>query len=123
MNVPNDRRYTKDHEWILLEGSHARIGVTDYAQEALGDVVFVSLPQEGRLLAAGEVLGELESTKSVAEVYAPVSGVVTAVNTALGDTPELVNQDPYGSGWLVVLSEPGSMDELLEAPAYRRLIG
>ncbi len=123
MNIPGDRRYTKDHEWVLLDGSEARIGVTDYAQEALGDVVFVTLPELGRHLAAGEVLGELESTKSVAEVYAPVSGTVSGINSALTDSPELVNQDPYGAGWLVTIGEAGDIEGLLDAAAYGRLVG
>ena len=123
MNVPDDRRYTKDHEWVLVDGGEARVGVTDYAQEALGDVVFVSLPPKGRRVVAGDTLGELESTKSIAEVYAPLTGIVDDVNASLATTPQLVNQDPYDSGWLVTLAELTGVEDLLDAAAYRRLIG
>jgi glycine cleavage system H protein len=123
LNIPDDRRYTKDHEWVLADGGEARVGVTDYAQEALGDVVFVSLPAKGRRVVAGDTMGELESTKSIAEVYAPLTGIVADVNAALATTPELVNQDPYGAGWLVTLAEPAGMEHLLDAAAYRRLLG
>ncbi len=105
MHVPEDRRYTEEHEWALVEdGGKVRVGITDYAQEALGDVVFVDLPAVGRRVAAGERLAEIESTKSVAEVYAPVTGVITLVNEALATQPELVNRAPYGEGWLIVLA-------------------
>jgi glycine cleavage system H protein len=122
VHVPDDRRYTRDHEWVLLDGGEARVGITAYAQEALGDVVFVSLPEKGRRVAAGDALGELESTKSVAEVYAPLAGIVADVNTALAATPELVNQDPYGGGWLVTLAEVVGGEDLLGPAAYRLLI-
>jgi glycine cleavage system H protein len=123
VNVPDDRRYTRDHEWVVIDGGEARLGITDYAQEALGDVVFVSLPPKGRRVATGDTLGELESTKSVAEVYAPLTGIVADSNAALAATPELVNQDPYGAGWLVTLVEAEGVENLLDAAAYRLLIG
>jgi len=116
-------RYTNDHEWVRTEDGRLRIGITDYAQDALGDVVFVDLPAVGSQLAAGALLGEVESTKSVSEVYAPVAGEVVAVNTALGDAPERLNNDPYGEGWLCEMlpSDQGSVSGLLDAAAYRAL--
>lgn len=125
MNVPEDRRYTEEHEWALAEDGRVRIGITDYAQEALGDVVYVVLPKVGRRVQAGETVAEVESTKSVAEVYAPLNGTVVAVNEALGAAPELANRDPYGEGWFVLLEadEPSVLDGLLDAAAYRALIG
>ena len=125
MNVPEDRRYTEEHEWALAENGRVRIGITDYAQEALGDVVYVVLPKVGRRVQAGETVAEVESTKSVAEVYAPLNGTVVAVNEALGAAPELANRDPYGEGWFVLLEadEPSVLDGLLDAAAYRALIG
>ena len=125
MNVPEDRRYTEEHEWALAEDGRVRIGITDYAQEALGDVVYVVLPKVGRRVQAGETVAEVESTKSVAEVYAPLNGTVVAVNEALGAAPELANRDPYGEGWFVLLQadEPSVVDGLLDAAAYRALIG
>ncbi len=123
MDVPADRRYTDQHEWLLTEDGGVRVGITDYAQDALGDVVFVELPEEGREVAAGETIAEVESTKSVAEVYAPVAGTITAVNTALADTPELINASPYGDGWFVVIaaSDPDAADSLLDADGYRAI--
>jgi len=125
VNVPEDRRYTEEHEWALAEDGRVRIGITDYAQEALGDVVYVVLPKVGRRVQAGETVAEVESTKSVAEVYAPLNGTVVAVNEALGAAPELANRDPYGEGWFVLLEadEPSVLDGLLDAAAYRALIG
>jgi glycine cleavage system H protein len=125
MNVPDDLRYSIDHEWVRSENGRLRVGITDYAQDALGDVVFVDLPAVGVTVAAGGPLGEVESTKSVSEIYAPVSGTVAAVNVALADAPEQVNADPYGEGWICEI-EGASADEvgtLLDAPAYRELIG
>ncbi|MGH9108060.1 MAG: glycine cleavage system protein GcvH [Acidimicrobiales bacterium] len=124
METPDDRRYSTDHEWARAEGSRIRVGITDYAQGALGDVVFVDLPSVGTTVAAGDVLGEVESTKSVSEVYAPVAGTVAAVNDAVADAPEKLNQDPYGVGWLCELEVAGAdvLDGLLDAAAYRRLI-
>lgn len=123
MDVPEDLRYSTDHEWIRLTGSGARVGITDYAQDALGDVVFVQLPEVGAQVDAGGTLGEVESTKSVSEIYAPVAGTVTAVNGALADAPERLNADPYGEGWLCELSpsDSAAVDALLDAAGYRAL--
>jgi len=125
VNVPEDRRYTEEHEWALAEDGRVRIGITDYAQEALGDVVYVDLPKVGRRVQAGETVAEVESTKSVAEVYAPLNGAVVAVNGSLAETPELINRDPYGEGWFVVIEadDPLVLDGLLDAAAYRALLG
>jgi glycine cleavage system H protein len=125
MNVPEDRRYSNDHEWVLPAGSRVRVGITDYAQDALGDVVFVDLPSVGAVVDAGGVLGEVESTKSVSEIYAPVAGTVAAVNEALADAPERLNQDPYGEGWICELepADRGAPGSLLDAAAYRALTG
>ncbi len=121
MNVPEDRRYSRDHEWALVEDGRVRMGITDYAQDALGDVVFVQLPEVGASVTAGEPLGEVESTKSVSDVYAPVSGRVVEVNSELSDAPNRLNEDPYGAGWLVRirLSDPSEVDALLDVDAYR----
>jgi glycine cleavage system H protein len=124
MHVPDDLFYSKDHEWVRSEGTRFRVGITDYAQDALGDVVFIELPSVGQQLAAGGPLGEIESTKSVSEIYAPVAGTVVAVNSELADAPERVNEDPYGAGWICELegtSETG-VDGLLDAAGYRRLL-
>ncbi len=124
MDVRTDRRYTKEHEWALVESDNrVRVGITDYAQDALGDVVFVELPDEGREVAIGDGMAEVESTKSVADVYAPVAGTVVEVNEALQKSPELVNSDPYGDGWFVVIAatDTGVLDDLLDGDAYRRL--
>ena len=121
--IPDDLRYTAEHEWVRepgeTEGS-LRIGITDFAQDALGDIVYVQLPEVGLPITANEPVGELESTKSVSDVYAPVSGEVVARNEALDSAPELVNSDPYGAGWLfeVVPSNPSELDDLLDAAAY-----
>jgi glycine cleavage system H protein len=124
MNVPDDLRYTADHEWARLEDGKVRIGITDYAQDALGDVVFVELPAPGTKVDAGASFSEVESTKSVSDIYAPVAGVVTEVNTELGDAPQRLNEDPYGEGWICVLepADPSALDSLLDAEAYRKLI-
>ena len=124
MNVPDDRRYTRDHEWARLEDEVVRVGITDYAQDALGDVVFVQLPDVGASLAAGASLGEVESTKSVSDIYAPVAGTVTEVNSELSDAPQRLNDDPYGEGWICALepADASSVSTLLDAEAYRRLI-
>ncbi len=124
MNIPEDLRYSSDHEWVRVEGTRARIGITDYAQDALGDIVFVDVPAIGSEVEAGGQLGEVESTKSVSEMYAPLAGTVTATNDALSTAPETVNQDPYGEGWICELelapgADPGS---LLDAAAYGDLI-
>lgn len=124
MNLPEDLRYTKDHEWVRVEGSRVRIGITDYAQDALGDVVFVQVPEAGVAVAAGATISEVESTKSVSEIYAPVAGSVVEVNVDLGDSPERLNDDPYGEGWICELevSDAAQLDDLLDAEGYRSLI-
>lgn len=121
MNYPSDLKYAQSHEWARLEGeSLVRVGISDFAQDALGDVVFVEVPEVGAEVAAGEPCAEVESTKSVSDVNAPVSGVVMAVNEALEETPELVNSDPYGDGWfaLIEATDPSELDNLLAADAY-----
>ena len=125
MATPDDRRYTDQHEWALAQGSEGaatvvRVGITDHAQDALGDIVFVQLPDVGEEVATGNPIGEVESTKSVSDLFAPVAGTVTAVNAALTDAPETINADPYGEGWLVRirLSEPSEADDLMDAAAY-----
>ena len=124
MKVPEDRRYTDQHEWALAVDGRIRIGITDYAQDALGDVVFVDLPEVGKRVAGGETLAEVESTKSVAEVYAPCAGVVAAVNPDLAAHPERINADPYGEGWFVELTpdDPAALGGLLDAAGYKALI-
>jgi glycine cleavage system H protein len=125
MNVPNDLRYSAEHEWAqhLDSSSRVRVGITDYAQDALGDVVYVDLPAIGTAVAAGDSVGELESTKSVSEMYAPVTGTVVAINEALADNPQLLNEDPYGDGWLceIEISGPTEFEALLDAAAYTAL--
>ncbi|HEY1443384.1 MAG TPA: glycine cleavage system protein GcvH [Acidimicrobiales bacterium] len=120
MNIPDDLRYSSEHEWVRVEGSRARIGITDYAQDALGDIVFVDLPSVGSAVESGGQFGEVESTKSVSELYAPVSGTVAAVNDALTSNPERINQDPYGEGWIceVELASDAELEGLLDAAAY-----
>jgi glycine cleavage system H protein len=124
MNVPDDLRYTADHEWARLESGGIRIGITDYAQDALGDVVFVQLPEPGAQVVAGGSLSEVESTKSVSDVYAPVTGTVAEVNGELTDAPQRLNEDPYGDGWLCVIepSDPEAFSQLMDADSYRKLI-
>lgn len=125
MNVPEDLRYSSEHEWArrLDDGPRVRVGITDFAQDSLGDVVYVDLPAVGTAVAASESVGELESTKSVSELYAPVSGTVVAVNEALTDAPQLLNDDPYGDGWLceIEMSDPSELDSLLDAAGYTAL--
>lgn len=124
MNIPAELQYTSDHEWVRIEGNVARIGITDYAQDALGDVVYVELPAVGTTLVAGDSIGEIESTKSVSDIYAPVSGKVTDVNDALDAAPGVLNEDPYGEGWLclVDLGDDGDRTKLIDAAAYEALI-
>jgi glycine cleavage system H protein len=124
MNIPEDLRYSREHEWVLLNGRVARVGITDFAQDSLGDVVFVQLPDVGLDVIAGASVSEIESTKSVSDVYVPVTGVISAVNEALNDQPELVNQDPYGAGWMleIQVADAGALDGLLDAAAYRELV-
>ncbi|MFL6126262.1 glycine cleavage system protein GcvH [Actinophytocola sp.] len=122
--TPEDLKYTDEHEWLsITEGSTVRVGITAYAQDQLGDVVFVELPEVGAAVEAGTPLGEVESTKSVSEIFAPVSGTVVAVNNALDDTPELINSDPYGEGWIVEINavDVSALDELMDAAAYQEL--
>ncbi len=123
MNVPDNLRYTSEHEWASLEDGKVTVGLTDFAQDALGDVVFVQMPPVGGDVSRSGELGEVESTKSVSQVYAPVSGTVVEVNAALDEEPELINSDPYGDGWLCVIeaSAPAEFEELLDAAAYRSL--
>ena len=125
--IPADLRYTAEHEWVgrLEHAAPVRVGITDFAQDALGDIVFVQLPEVGTTVAVGDVVGELESTKSVSDVYAPVDGEVVAVNESLDATPELVNSDPYGGGWLyeVVPADAGAVDGLMDAAAYQETLG
>ncbi|HVB06203.1 MAG TPA: glycine cleavage system protein GcvH [Acidimicrobiales bacterium] len=123
MEIPDDLRYSTDHEWTREEGGRVRVGITDFAQEALGDVVFVELPTVGAEVAAGAALAEVESTKSVSEVYAPVAGRVVEVNSALAEHPETMNADPYGEGWVCVLegADAAALAALLDAHAYREL--
>jgi glycine cleavage system H protein len=130
MATPDDRRYTDQHEWALVQGTEGaatvvRVGITDHAQDALGDIVFVQLPEVGAEVAPGTAIGEVESTKSVSDVYSPVPGVVSAVNEALTDAPETVNSDPYGAGWLIEVTVSAGGDptaELLDAAAYEAVV-
>ncbi|KYH31927.1 glycine cleavage system protein GcvH [Neomoorella mulderi] len=124
MEFPTNLYYSKDHEWVEVEGNRARIGITDYAQESLGDIVFVELPQVGDELAAGDSFGVVESVKSASDVYAPVGGKVVAVNEALLDSPQDINADPYGKGWMIELemSDPAEVEDLMDAGAYRQLV-
>ena len=131
MATPDDRRYTDQHEWALVQGGDdgstvVRVGITDHAQDALGDIVFVQLPAVGDEVSPGNPMGEVESTKSVSDFYAPVAGTVTAVNEALTDAPETINTDPYGAGWLVEIAVSGDGDDptagLMDAAAYQSLV-
>lgn len=124
MDVPVELRYSEDHEWTLLDGRRAKVGITDFAQNALGDVVYVRLPEVGAAVNAGDVIGEVESTKSVSDIYAPVTGSVVEVNTDLDDSPEQVNEDPYGEGWicLIEMPAPGGGDGLMDAASYRAFV-
>ena len=122
--VPDDLQFTAEHEWIAASGAGTvRFGITDYAQDSLGDIVYVDMPKVGQVLTAGQPCGEVESTKSVSEIYAPVSGEVVAVNTALSDAPEAINSQPYGDGWMVEVRLAGDPGATLDAAGYRALIG
>jgi len=125
MNIPEELRYSSEHEWArrLDDGSKVRVGITDFAQDALGDVVYVDLPAVGTRVEASEAVGELESTKSVSEMYAPIGGTIVAVNEALADNPQLLNEDPYGEGWLIEIEagDISQFDALLDAEGYRAL--
>lgn len=124
MSTPEELRYTEEHEWIAVKsGDLVRVGITEYAQDQLGDVVFVDLPEVGKRVSLGDVFGEVESTKSVSELFAPLGGEIIAVNDAVADSPELINSDPYGEGWLIdiQLDDPLDIDSLLDAEAYQAL--
>jgi len=124
MNAPEDLRYSTDHEWARLEDGKVRVGITDYAQDTLGDVVFVQLPETGARVEAGGTFGEVESTKSVSDLYAPVAGTIREVNADLADAPNRLNEDPYGEGWICVIEpdDPSQLDALLDADGYRALV-
>ncbi len=123
MDVPAELRYSSDHEWVRVDGNRLTVGITDYAQDALGDVVFVELPDVGSTVTAGDGLGEVESTKSVSDLYAPVTGTVVEVNGELADAPEKLNSDPYGDGWICVVevADAAALEGLLDAAAYSAL--
>ena len=123
MNAPEDVSYSSDHEWVRIEGGLARVGLTDYAQDALGDIVFIELPSSGVEVKANEAISEVESTKSVSDIFAPVSGTIVEVNTDLEASPETLNEDPYGDGWICVIemSDPAEADQLMDAGAYLEL--
>jgi glycine cleavage system H protein len=125
MSYPENLKYTKEHEWVLVEGGNGTIGITDHAQEELGDIVFVELPKVGAAITRGQTFGSVESVKAVSDIYAPVSGEVTEINSALATTPETLNSDPHGSAWLIKikLSQPAEFNELLSAADYQKYIG
>jgi len=124
MNIPSDLRYSREHEWVRVEGDKVRIGITDFAQDNLGDVVFVQIPELGEAVAAGDKFSEVESTKSVSDIYAPVAGTVSEVNPLLETQPEVLNSDPYGDGWICVidLSDAAEVDGLLDGAGYQAFI-
>jgi glycine cleavage system H protein len=123
VNIPADLRYSSDHEWIRQDGNTVTIGITEFAQDSLGDVVFVEAPEASSVVVAGDSFTEVESTKSVSDIYAPVSGTIVAINEKLDDTPELLNSDPYGDGWLcsIEMSDPAQLEGLMDADSYRAL--
>ena len=125
MNFPEDLRYTKDHEWIRLEGDIATIGITDFAQKELGDIVYVEVETIGKSLAAETVFGTVEAVKTVSDLYLPVAGTITELNSALASSPELVNTDPYNAGWMIRMKvdNPGDVQSLMDAAAYSNLVG
>ena len=125
MEYPQELKYTSEHEWVSTEeGNRVRVGITDFAQDALGDVVYVDLPEEGTEVTAGQPFGEVESTKSVSDIYSPVTGRIVERNGLLGETPDLVNRDPYGEGWMVVVeaTDPSEVDRLMDAGGYRQMV-
>jgi len=124
MQLPEDLRYSTDHEWVRLEDGRLRLGITDYAQDALGDVVYVEIPEVGAEVDAAAKVSEVESTKSVSDIYAPVAGKIVAVNESLADAPERLNDDPYGEGWICILepNDPSAVESLMDANGYRSLI-
>jgi glycine cleavage system H protein len=121
---PEDLKYTREHEWARVEGNRATVGITDYAQDALGDIVYVDIPPPGTAVTAGQRFGEVESTKSVSDIYSPVSGTIASRNDGLDKNPEIINSDPYGRGWLVVVevSNPAELEGLMDAEAYTKLV-
>jgi glycine cleavage system H protein len=123
-SYPEDLKYTEEHEWARIEGDQAVVGITDYAQDALGDIVYVDLPRVGTTVTAGETFGEVESTKSVSDLYSPLSGIIAERNDQLDKSPEIINSDPYGQGWLVrvALSDAAEADRLMDAGAYREVV-
>ncbi len=125
MNIPKELKYTKDHEWARIEGDVATVGITDYAQGELGDIVFVELPKAGSSVSQGDSFGTIEAVKAVSDLYAPLSGEITEVNAALDEAPETVNNSPYGDGWMIKIkiSDPSEVDNLLSADDYEKLIG
>lgn len=125
MNFPSELRYTKDHEWIKLDGNVATVGITDYAQKELGDIVYVEVETIGKSLQAGAIFGTVEAVKTVSDLFLPVSGTVTELNAELGGSPEFVNQDPYGKGWMIKMKvkDPADVNSLLDSSAYEALIG
>jgi glycine cleavage system H protein len=124
MDTPAELRYSPDHEWVRIESGRVRMGITDYAQDALGDVVFVDVPEVGTTFVKGDTVSEVESTKSVSEIYAPIGGTISEVNADLADNPQRLNDDPYGDGWIIVIepSDEAQLAELLDAEGYRALI-
>jgi len=124
VQFPSDRKYSREHEWVGAEGDEARVGITDYAQDQLGDVVYVQLPEVGLDVVAHASCAEVESTKSVSEIYSPVSGVIASVNESLNDEPERLNRDPYGEGWIftITMADAGELDALLDAAAYQQMV-
>ena len=125
MSIPGDLRYGKDHEWVRVEGDQATIGITDYAQNALGDIVFLELPEVGETFAIGDAIGVVESVKAASDIYTPVGGEIAAANEDIIETPEVLNADPYGAAWLVkiTLSDPAEVDSLMDAAAYEAYLG
>ena len=125
MNFPDNLRYTKEHEWVRMEGNTAVIGITDFAQGELGDIVYVEIETVGKTLPAGSVFGTVEAVKTVSDLYLPVAGTINEVNPVLGKSPELVNTDPYGQGWMVkmTVSNPADLEGLMDAAAYGKLVG
>jgi len=122
--IPTDLRYHNEHEWVRLSGTQATVGISHFAQDALGEIVFIDMPKAGAVVSSGQQIGEVESTKTTSTIYTPVSGTVTAINTALRDHPEVVNSDPYGKGWMVVieLSKPAEVDQLMTAAQYEAFL-
>lgn len=125
MNFPDNLRYTKDHEWVLLEGNVATIGITEFAQRELGDIVYVDVPTVGKTLGAEEVFGTVEAVKTVSDLFLPVAGTISELNASLDGSPDLVNTDSYGEGWMIkmTVSNPADVNELMDAAAYRQLVG